>query len=92
MPSDSSDESDSRSDDGGMQEEKFQQKQPTKTSNYVPQNALNKNKESSEEDSDSSVEEEDKLDDVKFLSIIIKKNRSKRLYADLIDRQIYIST
>jgi len=64
MPSDSSDESDSRSDDGGMQEEKFQQKQPTKTSNYVPQNALNKNKESSEEDSDSSVEEEDKLDDI----------------------------
>merc|ERR1712086_1084715 len=53
MPSDSDDESGSSDDEGAMQEEKFQAKQPTKTSAYVPQNALNKNVASSEEESES---------------------------------------
>merc|ERR1712087_822776 len=62
MPSDSDDESES-GDEPAMQEEKYQAKQPTKTSSYVPQNALNKNVSSSEEESESE-EEVDKLDDI----------------------------
>merc|ERR1712178_13292 len=61
MPSDDSEEDSEEDDEPAMKEEKYQPKQPTKTSNYVPQNALNKGNESSEEESDSESEEVDKL-------------------------------